>query len=272
MNERIATLICMRASTPAALGLRAIRSTASSLTAEDVIYLRIDGGTLSAAADYQAAAAPVPLIVRESSRATGLADGLNQLLEEVLQDDSIALIARMDADDESLPGRMDHQRRYLQHHSNVDILGTACREVDEQGKILQIKRMPRQHASIIATLPRSNPINHPSVMMRRRVFAGGLRYRLDVRKTEDYHLWISAARAGYRFANLDEPLLNFLRDSSFFQRRSGWQQARADLLVRWRAIRELHQFAPMNLFWALGAFVLRLLPGRLQSYLYRQLR
>ncbi|MCP9850234.1 glycosyltransferase [Cyanobium sp. Morenito 9A2] len=237
-----------------------------------MIYLRVDGGTLPQAHEFRAAADPVPLMLRESLEHTGLADGLNQLIDEVLQDASITLIARMDADDESLPGRMEDQRHYLQAHNKVDILGTACREVDEHGQYLQLKRMPSHHKNIIAALPRRNPINHPTVMMRSRVFSGGLRYRLDVRRTEDYHLWISAARAGYEFANLDQPLLNFQRDSSFFQRRSGWRQAIADFHVRWRAIWELRQITPANLLWAMAAFVLRLLPANIQSFLYRQIR
>jgi hypothetical protein len=167
---------------------------------------------------------------------------------------------------------MEHQRRFLAEHPDVDILGTACHEVDEHGAYLQLKRMPLSHRAIVTTLPRSNPLNHPTVMLRRRVFASGLRYREDVKRTEDYHLWITAAASGFVFANLAEPLLNFQRDSAFFGRRGGWQQAGADLHVRLRAMRELRLFSAPNLLWAMAAFGLRLLPGALQKWLYHRLR
>jgi hypothetical protein len=271
-HSSIAVLICIKYDAPTDLALASIRSTAASLTDRDCFFVRIDGAPLPDPAPYLAAAAPVPLRLYASARCDGLAEGLNALLEEVLVDPHWHFIARMDADDESLPARMQQQRNWLQQHPAVDVLGTACLEVDESGRILQCKRMPLSHAAIFRTLPRSNPINHPTVMLRRRVFIGGLRYRTDVRRTEDYHLWIDAMAAGFRFANLPEPLLRFRRDARFFHRRGGWRQACADFAVRWRAIRMLGLQHPFDPLWALMAFVMRLLPGPFQAWLYASFR
>jgi len=226
--QPIATLICMRAGSPLDLALKAIRSTASSLTHNDIILLRIDGGLPENLELFQQAAAPVPLRQLASQRHQGLAACLNELIEEVLHEANWQLIARMDADDESLPGRMEIQRTYMAQNPDIDILGTACIEMNELGEYLQTKEMPLSHAAIVQNLPRSNPLNHPSVMIRRRVFASGLRYRTDVSRTEDYHLWIDAASKGFILANLPQPLLNFRRDSRFFDRRGWLRQAIAD--------------------------------------------
>ena len=268
----IATLICMRAGSPVDLALRAIRSTAASLTSHDIIFLRIDGGLPEDQAIFEQAAAPVPLRILGSEQHQGLAACLNELIDEALRNEHCQLIARMDADDESLPGRMEIQRTFLAKHPEIDILGTACIEVDEHGQHLQTKRMPLNHASIVRNLPRSNPLNHPSVMIRRCVFASGLRYRTNVSRTEDYHLWIDAASKGFVFANLPQPLLNFRRDGRFFDRRGGLKQAIADASVRLRAIHALRQTNPINLFWAFAAFALRLLPGSAQRFAYLLLR
>lgn len=268
----IATLICMRAGSPEDLAVKAIRSTAASLTHEDIILLRIDGGLAADRERFEQAAAPVPLRLLECERHQGLAGCLNELIEEVLGDEHWQLIARMDADDESLPGRMETQRKYLAEHPEIDILGTACIEVNEHGQHLQTKRMPVHHNAIIRMLPRSNPLNHPSVVIRRRVFASGLRYRTDVSRTEDYHLWIDAASQNFVFANLPQPLLNFRRDSHFFDRRGGLRQAIADSSVRLRAIRVLGQARPADLFWIAAAFGMRLLPGMLQKLVYLYMR
>lgn len=270
--DRIATILCMKGDSDVQLALLAVRSTASSLTRHDMIFVGIDGGDDSMVNALRAAAGEIPLVVLVFPKRIGLARGLNRLLDEVLSDERWQLIARMDADDESLPGRMECQRCFFDTHPDVDILGTACREVDEQGRHLQDKFMPLEHATIILSLPRSNPLNHPTVMARRRLFDAGLRYRADVRRTEDYHLWIDAARCGFVFANLPEPLLNFRRDATFFSRRGGPRQAVADLHVRVRAMAELGLVSPYNVFWALCAFVMRLLPGSLQRVLYARLR
>lgn len=262
----------MRAGSPPELTLAAIRSTAASLTSDDVILLRIDGGELDDPWPYQEAAAPVPLVVRPAPVARGLAVGLNALIDEVLSDPRWQLIARMDVDDESLSGRMEAQRQFFAANPQVDILGTACVEVDQRGRQLQVKRMPLSHAAIVRTLPRANPLNHPTVMFRRRVFVSGLRYRTDVSRIEDYHLWIDAVRAGFVLANLPQPLLNYRRDDAFFRRRGGLRQAWADLRVRCHAIRGLGLQHPCDPLWPLAAFVLRLLPGPLQQRLYARLR
>jgi hypothetical protein len=268
----IATLICMRAGSPKDLALRAVQSTAASLTSQDIILLRVDGGRPEDRERFEQAAAPVPLQLLGCQQHKGLAACLNELIEEVLSDERWQLIARMDADDESLPGRMESQRAFLSEHPNVDILGSACIEVNEHGKYLQTKRMPLNHEAIIHSLPRSNPLNHPSVMIRRRVFASGLRYQTDVSRTEDYHLWIDAASMGFIFANLPQPLLQFRRDDLFFDRRGGLRQAIADSSVRLRAIQKLNLSSPMNYLWILGAFAIRLLPGKLQKLAYLHLR
>jgi hypothetical protein len=268
----IATLICMRTGSPVDLALRAIQSTAASLTSQDIIFLRIDGGLPDTKEIFERAAAPVPIQLRSSQKHQGLAVCLNTLIDEVLDDEQWDLIARMDADDESLPERMMIQRDFLTEHSDIDILGTACIEVNEHGKYLQTKRMALTHDAIIRTLPRSNPLNHPSVMIRRRVFASGLRYRTDVSRTEDYHLWIDAASKGFKFANLPQSLLNYRRDAHFFDRRGGFRQAIADANVRLRAIRTLDRSNPADLLWVFAAFGMRLLPGWLQKIAYLCIR
>jgi hypothetical protein len=268
----IATLICMRAGSPLDLALRAIHSTAASLTSHDIIFLRIDGGLPENQAMFEQAAAPVPLQIQGSEQHQGLAACLNELINEALRNERWKLIARMDADDESLPGRMEIQRTFLAKHPDIDILGTACIEVNEHGQYLQTKRMPLHHKAIIRNLTRINPLNHPSVMVRRRVFTSGLRYRTDVSRTEDYHLWIDAASKGFVFANLPQPLLNFRRDSRFFKRRGGLRQAIADSNVRLHAIRALGRRNSIDLIWVVAAFGMRLLPGRIQEAIYRRLR
>ncbi|MCD8183581.1 MAG: glycosyltransferase [Bacteroides sp.] len=63
----------------------------------------------------------------------GLACILNDLLEICFQD-GFAYVARMDADDLSLPNRIERQLHYLESHNEVDVVGGAIEEIDESSK------------------------------------------------------------------------------------------------------------------------------------------
>jgi hypothetical protein len=265
----VAVLMCMAADADRPLALRAIASTAAGLREKDAIFLLIDGAASIDEPGFHSAAGETSLNVCFSPHRRGLAAGLNRLTEIALADPQWTYLARMDADDESLPDRFHLQREYFAEHSEVDVLGGLCREVDERGVHLRTKSMPLQHEQIVARLPRRNPLNHPTVMMRRGVFEQGLRYRTDVGLVEDWWLWVDAAAGGFRFANLDEVLLNFRRSNDFFKKRGGWKTAMAEWRVRRYARTALGKSSPANFCYAVAASVLRILPARLQSEAYR---
>lgn len=268
----IAVLLCFRQNEPHERLKRAIASTAACAPAGTTFFLHADGGAPADRVDLESAAAKCRMDWTISPAAVGLAAGLNRLIDRVLERPEFGLLARMDADDVSVEGRLARQRDYFQEDPGLDILGTACRERDEDGNFLQTKSIPATHEEILGRLPWRNPMNHPTVMLRRRVFESGLRYRTNVRLMEDYFLWVDAAAAGFRFANLTEPWLEYTRDPGFFGRRSGWGQACAEWNVRRHAARRLG-ISSLSAWMAAGsAFGLRLLPGAAQACLYKKLR
>lgn len=270
-KPRVAVLISTLVNNNADWLVEAMSSTAKGLESQDRIYLNVDGGTLSnkLKIELERVAAPIQVVFRNNMKRKGLASSLNALIEEVVKDGNYYLIARMDSDDLSSSTRFKLQREFMEKNPDIDILGGYCREVDELGHEIQIKKMPVQHSDIVKCLPRRNSLNHPTVMIKTDVFRSGLRYRTDVSLVEDYHLWISAACAGWRFANLKNIVLDFRRDRNFIKRRSGMKQACADFAVRWRAMKELQLFSMVNLIASCGVFVIRILPARLQVLAYR---
>ena len=60
----------------------------------------------------------------------GLATALNNLLSRCKD---YSFIARMDADDIALPDRFEKQIAYLEAHPEVDMVGGAINEIDENG-------------------------------------------------------------------------------------------------------------------------------------------
>ena len=272
-KEPVAVLLCFRHNEPEVRLCRAISSTAAQAPEGTMFFLHADGGEPAGgrkALDAAAGGCVVDWTI--SSNSAGLATGLNRLIDKVLARGEFEFLARMDADDVSAEGRLARQRDFLQHHASVDILGTSCRELDERGNFLQTKILPAAHEEIVSRLVWRNPMNHPTIMLRRRVFEKGLRYRTDVRLMEDYFLWIEAAACGFRFANLTDPLLDYTRDSGFFGRRSGWVQACAEWKARRYAARTLQVSGPAAWVSPGSAFALRLLPAGLQTFLYKKLR
>ncbi len=66
------------------------------------------------------------IIYKELSKNEGLAFSLNYGIEQILQMPDVKYIARMDADDISLPFRIESQVNYLEVNESVDILGGAA--------------------------------------------------------------------------------------------------------------------------------------------------
>jgi glycosyltransferase involved in cell wall biosynthesis len=119
-------------------------------------------------------------------------------------------IARMDADDVSLPTRFEKQLRFLQQRSNYVLVGSRCMLIDPDGfPICEKTDIAFDHEEIDALLLRMSwPIVHPAVMMRtdalRKVGGYDTRYRTN----QDHDLFLRLAEVG-RLANLPEVLLNY---------------------------------------------------------------
>ena len=152
----------------------------------------------------RAAAADSRIEVVRNDRNRGLAASLNDGWRRARGE----LVARMDADDVSLPDRLQRQASFLARHPEVDVLGTGARLVDADGRVLRDARRPERHEELVARMYKETPFFHPSVMARRSFLdrAGGYDERL--RRSQDIDLWLRTYRR-FRFHNLPEPLIEY---------------------------------------------------------------
>ncbi len=123
----------------------------------------------------------------------GLAKGLN----EILRYSSADFIARHDADDLMLPGRIECQRAILLSNPEIDILSNGAIFTKKNRYIKVSKQL--NNCQIQTALSKSNPIVHPSVMMRRKSILGIGGYDVNLRRAQDYDLWLRASKAGLKF-------------------------------------------------------------------------
>jgi GT2 family glycosyltransferase len=117
-------------------------------------------------------------------------------------------IARMDADDISLPTRLEEQFGFLETHPEIGVLGTWIRDVDRQRKPIIEWPVPADPAVVRWFLFFGNCIAHPSVMMRKDLLERLDYYRPEAVYVEDYDLWIRAAEVT-DIANIPEVLVEY---------------------------------------------------------------
>ena len=116
--------------------------------------------------------------------------GITPTLNRGIQAARGELIARMDADDISLPDRLEKQVTFLQAHPEIGLVSGDAVAIDAQGSSI-----PEEFALISEPgyikwlLHFTCPITHPAVMGRKALFeqAGG--YDPEILYAEDYDLW-----------------------------------------------------------------------------------
>jgi len=191
---------------PAFNAATTIAAAARSVLADDSVALQLvvvdDGstdGTLAAIGDL-ADDARVTVISRPNR---GLAASLN----EAIAASSAPYVARMDADDVSMPGRFRAQLAHLETHPDVVLVGGQIRRVVD-GVAESASTFPLQHDDIVAALLRGqHAMCHPSVMIRRSALdvVGGY---WEHGVAEDWDLFLRLSEAG-RLANVADHVLDY---------------------------------------------------------------
>jgi len=124
------------------------------------------------------------------------------------------LVARMDADDLSIPGRLAAQAALLDGDPRLGAVGTLVEAFPDETVGEGMRRYvawlnalvsPEDHDRDLFV---ESPLCHPSVMMRREALerAGGYR---EVDWAEDYDLWLRLHAAGFRLAKVPRVLLRW---------------------------------------------------------------
>lgn len=140
-------------------------------------------------------------------------------------------VARMDADDISMPTRLEKQVAYLDSNKNVQMVGTYFWSMDEAMKEIVWENgpadCPQKPHDIRRTLPAKCCFGHPTVMMRRKMVEsiGGYSELPEHLAVEDYELWLRAASMGIELANLGEFLLKHRTHTAQISHRNEMQKA-----------------------------------------------
>jgi glycosyltransferase involved in cell wall biosynthesis len=132
--------------------------------------------------------------------------GITRSLNEAILASVGNYVCRMDADDISLPPRLERQVAFLESHPDIALIGTNTVLIDGSGNVTGEEHYPETPSEVSRTIFRHNPFAHGSVMMRRRVLDECGLYSTRFRHNEDYDLWLRIV-AIHPAGNLPEPLL-----------------------------------------------------------------
>ncbi|WP_052746042.1 glycosyltransferase family 2 protein [Sulfurovum lithotrophicum] len=99
-------------------------------------------------------------------------------------------IARMDADDISLPERFKKQVEFMEENPDIDVCGTWVKTI---GYNVEQWQYPVGHEQIKSYLLFDSALAHPSVIFRSTVFEH-INYEEAYNKAEDYALWVELSK------------------------------------------------------------------------------
>jgi GT2 family glycosyltransferase len=195
--------------------------------------------------------------------------GLGPALDRGLAACDHEIVARMDADDISLPTRFARQLPLVE--AGADIVGSGLLEFGSSAEEVVGRRTPPTDPDEIRRVIRfRDPFNHPTVVYRRSAVqsAGGY---TDMALMEDYLLFARMVDAGARPANLAEPLVRYRVGAGAYARRGGRRLLRSEIAVQRRflqlGITSRSEF--LRNVAVRGGY--RLVPERLRRAAYRAL-
>lgn len=215
---------------------RAFRSTVDDQTRRPAEVVIVQDGriapTLASTLERLESTSPVPVRRLRLHHNVGLAQALQCGLSACSHD----IVARMDADDVSLPHRFEVQLPVIE--AGADLVGAGMVEVADEGTDAGALRIhPTDPSEIAAAARLRSPFNHPTVVYRRTAVleAGGYR---DLPLLEDYWLFTRMISAGSRVVNVPDPLVLYRVDAGSYERRGGIRLLRSELRLQGHLRRE----------------------------------
>ncbi len=145
------------------------------------------------------------IIVIRNGQNLGLTKSLNKGLNLARAE----YVARMDADDISLPERLQIQKDFLDHNPHIVCVGSSTIIIDEHSKKLGIKKPPTNPELLRFHMMLKNQMTHSSVMFRKESILSEGGYNEQLPYTQDYDLWSRLLMAGKNMANIEEALVTY---------------------------------------------------------------
>jgi len=169
-------------------GERFLRKAVNSVLAQtfsDFEFLILDDGSTDNTWDILTGFRDPRIRLIKNSKNMGLTRSLNKGLGLARGE----YVARMDADDISLPERLQRQKEFLVKNQNIAMVGCWVEMIDEKGQKTKKVNFPIVPYLLRWRLLFTNTFAHSAVMFRKDAVLGVGGYSEKMRYAQDYDLW-----------------------------------------------------------------------------------
>lgn len=230
---------------------------------KDLEFIIYDDGSDSAVAEYiqEFAKLDERIVIIGAQENHGLAFSLNACIDRAKGE----YIARMDADDISLPERLEKQVEFLAGNPEYMWCGCSAYVFDEKG-VWGERKMPE--VPVEEDYLRFSPYIHPSVMYRAQVFEENDGYKVskETLRCEDYEIFMRLHKAGYRGYNMQESLFKYRENQESYGKRK-FRYRVNEAKVRYRNFKEMEILFPLGWIQVLRPIAGGMVPTRFLAWI-----
>ncbi len=182
------------------------------------------------------------------------------------------LVAIMDSDDISLPGRFMKQLYAFEKYPHISVIGGIIDEfVNTPDNVVGSRIVPQTDEDIKEYMKSRCPMNLVTVMLKKDdvLKVGGF---IDWYCEEDYYLWLRLAMAGYKFHNIQEKLVKVRVGKDMYARRGGIKYFKSETrLQKYMLDNNIISFTRFSLNVFVRLCVQVLMPNWLRGWTFRTL-
>ena len=123
-------------------------------------------------------------------------------------------VARFDSDDIMQKERLEIQLKFLEKNKFISVLGSNIFIINEKNKIIRIRKYPRFGKKLYLYFSFRCGLAHPATMFRLKDVKKVGMYNPKLTGAEDLDLWLKMIKNGYKFYNIQKPLLLYRQSST----------------------------------------------------------
>jgi glycosyltransferase involved in cell wall biosynthesis len=197
--------------------------------------------------------------------------GLGRALAIGVEKCQYAYIARMDADDYSMPERCQLELEYMKKHTDIEVVGSNVDEfIGNVDNVVAHVVLPEKHEQIYQYAKKRNPIRHPCLLFKKEAVLRCGNYR-PMRFSQDYSIIVHLMLSGSKVYNIQKPLVFMRVANDFYKRRSGLNYFKINYRLN-REFLNCRFFSPFDFFRrTLAQCVSCFMPNKIRELIYKQL-
>ena len=149
-------------------------------------------------------------------------------------------IARMDADDISLPTRFKKQFAFMERHPDVIVCGCGCKNFGADSRLIPVRETNADMETYrISALFRNPGPMHPTAFFNHTLLLKyGLKYDESLTYAQDYGLWVEIGKLGRVCMLKDTLLLRRVHENQISGKRRN-EQIRCDMATQGKLLQNL---------------------------------